>query len=93
MTEEEQAKLAQLPEEITIYRGMTMDEFNSDDFGVAWSLDKKQAEFWAYEFFRYFSIAGIEKTVHELTVRKVDIIAYFEREDTIIYVHDIPKYS
>jgi len=90
MSEEERAKFAQLPDEITIYRGMTMDEYNSGDFGVAWSLDKKQAEFFAYEFFRYFSIAGIEKTVHQMTVKKADVIAYFEREDTIIYVHN-PK--
>ncbi|MCX6244618.1 MAG: hypothetical protein NTU98_07920 [Bacteroidetes bacterium] len=86
MTKEERAVFAKLPDEITIYRGMTMNEFNSGDFGVAWSLDKKYAEFFAYEFFRYFSIAGIEKTVHQLTVKKEDVIAYFEREDTIIYV-------
>ena len=36
-----------LPELVTLYRGMTFEERESEEFGISWSLDKKVAEFFA----------------------------------------------
>lgn len=36
-----------LPEVVTIYRGMTVEEFQSGNFGVSWTLSRKVAEFFA----------------------------------------------
>lgn len=89
MNKKELETLESLPETLTIYRGMTIKEKDSGDYGVAWTLDKKVAEFFAFHYERNHSAHHLEKTVHSLRVAKKDIIAYCNErnEKTIFYVH------
>jgi len=48
MSKSERNYFKKLPKMITIYRGMTVAEFESGDFGLSWTLSKKVAEFFAY---------------------------------------------
>ena len=77
-----------LPKNITIYRGMTIEELESDDFGVSWTLSKERAEFFATTYGRNFSTEGVPKVVHQLEVLKVEILAYFNerKEQEVVYI-------
>lgn len=77
-----------LPEIITIYRGMTTEELESDDFGVSWTLSRERADYFAFTYGRNFSTEGIPKIVHQLEVKKVEILAYFNErnEQEVIYI-------
>ena len=88
MTEKELKIYNSLPENITIYRGMTVEELESGDFNVSWTLSKKCAEFFAFKYGRNFSTEGIPKVVHQLEVLKVEILAYFHErnEQEVIYI-------
>lgn len=90
MTSEEKDYLDNLPEEFTIYRGMTKIEQQSNNFGLSWTLKKDTAEFFANNYGRNFSTEHMEKTVHQLTVKKKDVIAFFDDrdEDEIIYIQE-----
>lgn len=92
MTKREQNYLNGLPDTITIYRGMTVDEFRSGDFGISWSLKKKVGKFFCEKYLRNFSTNHLPKMVHQLTVKKSEVICYFgqRKEFEIIYVHN-PK--
>lgn len=81
-----QSSLNKLPEEITIFRGMTVDEFKSGDFGISWSLKKEVAEFFA-KYFRNCHVTYYPKTICELKIKKSDVIAFFNgrNEEEIIY--------
>ncbi|WP_034893708.1 hypothetical protein [Gillisia sp. Hel_I_29] len=89
MEQEELDLVNNLPDKITIYRGMTEKERNSGNFGVAWSLDKKVAEFFAYEYERNHCTRKLEKTVHTLVINKNEMIAFTNerKEKTVFYVH------
>lgn len=80
-----------LPEHITIYRGMTLEEKESGDYGVSWTLSKKTAEFFAYKYQRNRSTNHLPRTVHKLIVKKNDVVAYFgeRNEKEIIYLHKV----
>jgi hypothetical protein len=84
----ERRKLACLPDKVIIYRGMSKMELKSGDFGISWSLNKKIAEFFAYEYRRNFSTYPIGKIVHALEVPRSEIFAYFNsrKEQEIIYL-------
>ena len=90
MSKRELNYLNKLPDTFTIYRGMTVDEFNSEDFGVSWTLKKSVAKFFSDEYIRNFDTKNCQKMVHQLTVNKSDVICYFdEREEyEIIYIHN-----
>ena len=77
-----------LPENITIYRGMTTEELESGDFGVSWTLSKECADYFAYTYGRNYATEGIPKLVHQLEVKKVEILAYFNdrNEQEVIYI-------
>jgi hypothetical protein len=77
-----------LPEIITIYRGMTTEELESGDFGVSWTLSRERADYFAFTYGRNFSTEGIPKVVHQLEVKKVEILAYFNErnEQEVIYI-------
>lgn len=77
-----------LPEIITIYRGMTTEELESDDFGVSWTLSREHADYFVFTYGRNFSTEGIPKVVHQLEVKKVEILAYFNErnEQEVIYI-------
>ncbi len=93
MSKKEQKYLSTLPEDLTIYRGMTVQEFESGDFGVSWTLRKDVAEFFAYKYDRNHSTAHLPKLVHELQIKKSDIIAYFgeRKEFEVIYIQPTHK--
>lgn len=88
MKEEDRKVFKSLPEKLKIYRGMTVEEYESGDFGVSWTLSKERAEFFAYTYGRNFSTDNKLKTVHQLEVSKVEILAYFgdRNEQEVIYI-------
>ena len=90
MLPEEMEYYNNLPNQITIYRGMTEDELNQKAFGCSWTLKKEVAEYFAYTYSRNFDTSNINKVVHELTINKNEVIAFFnEREEfEIIYIKD-----
>lgn len=89
MNQDDLLTLESLPDKITIYRGMTVKESKSGDFGVSWTLDKTIADFFAYKYNRNFSTSHLEKTVHSLVIHKKNIIAFSNQrnEKTVFYVH------
>jgi hypothetical protein len=84
MTDEERDFLNKLPEEVTIYRGMSKKEFDSGEFGLSWTLDKSIADF----FVGRVLYNEKEKVVKELIIPKDKITAYFDgrQESEIIYI-------
>ena len=76
------------PEIESIYRGMTTEELESGDFSVSWTLSKECAEFFAFKYGRNFSTENKPKVVHQLEVKKVEILAYFNErnEQEVIYI-------
>jgi hypothetical protein len=89
MTKAERKFVKQLPERIVIYRGMSLKELRTKDYGVSWTLKKEQAEYFAYTYPRNFNTAHLKKTVHKLEINKKDVIAFLEgrEEYEIIYIH------
>ncbi len=92
MDEDERKFLAELPEEITIYRGCSKKEINSKKIRYSWTLDKKVAEFFAYEYKNLVLTKSFDKDksdfdVIEKTINKSEVIAYFNgrKESEIIY--------
>lgn len=45
MNKKELKYLQNLPKKITIYRGMTKEELDSEKFGISWTLKKKRLNF------------------------------------------------
>ncbi len=88
MDDQERMELDNLPEELTIYRGMTVDEDTSKNYGISWSLDKKVAEKFAYEFPHNYNVRGLTMMVKELKVKKEQITALFlgRKEYEVIYI-------
>jgi hypothetical protein len=67
---------------------MTVEELESGDFGVSWTLSKERAEFFAFKYGRNLSTEGKPKIVHQLEVMKVEILAYFNErnEQEVVYI-------
>jgi hypothetical protein len=88
MLPDEVEYLNTLPEIITIYRGMTENEFNQKSFGISWTLKKEVAEFFANTYQRNLATNHLKKKVHEMTIDKSEVIAYFNErnEFEIIYI-------
>ena len=88
MSLKERRFLENLPDEITIYRGMTKKEFRSKKFGVSWTLKESVADFFAYKYWRNVSTNHLEKCVHSVTINKKDVLAFFDerKEYEIIYL-------
>jgi len=88
MTTEELEILKNLPDKVKIYRGMTVEESTKEHQGVSWTLDKKVAEFFAYQYIRNPSTTDKPKTVVEKVIDKSEIIAVFwgRGEQEIIYM-------
>jgi hypothetical protein len=88
MTPEEIEYLKNLPEEITIYRGMSKEEFNQKTFGISWTLNKEVAEFFANNNLRNHHTNHLKKVVHEIRINKSEVIAFLNdrKEFEIIYI-------
>lgn len=78
-----------LPPIVTIYRGMTIEERESGDYGVSWTLSKKVAEYFAFVYPRNYEFGNHPKCVIRLDVPKEKIIAYWNtrKEKEVIYIH------
>lgn len=89
MTEEERLALSSLPERLTVYRGMTVLEADSKDYGISWTLSKENAEYFAFTYGRNFDTDHLEKTVISIDIHKNQILALFKgrNEDEIIIPH------
>lgn len=87
MYKEELDELNNLPSEVSIYRGMTVEEKESGIFGISWTLDKSIAEIYATSYVHNYDTFEKPKTVLNLTINKSDIIACFldRGEKEIIY--------
>lgn len=90
MSEDDRDFLKKLPDEIKIYRGMTVEEFQGANYGISWTLNMSIAKFYADTFIHNYETRGKDSIVKELTVKKEDIIAYFSgrKEEEIIYIHN-----
>ena len=88
MTKQELKIYNSLPENITIYRGMTTEELESGDFGISWTLSKECDGFFAFKYGINFSTENKPKVVHQLEVKKVEKLAYFNErnEQEVIYI-------
>jgi hypothetical protein len=84
---EEYEYINNLPNQITIYRGMSELELKQESFGCSWSLKKSQAIFFANEYNRNFDTRHLKKVVHEITIDKSKVMAFFNsrEEFEIIY--------
>ncbi len=90
MSKKERDYLAALPDQITIYRGMTIEELSQKSFGNSWTLKREVAEFFANDYLRNYATNHLEKVVHELIINKSEVIAFFNerKEFEIIYIND-----
>lgn len=80
MEDDERAALAQLPEQVTIYRGVTGDE----DEGFSWTTDKRIAEWFASRAATTYTFAKNNPLVMTGTVNRKDIVAYLLEEKEVI---------
>ncbi len=88
MTTSEKKYFNALPNSLTIYRGMTVEESKSKDYGISWSLKESIAEFYCNSYMRNHSTYKMPKTIVKLLINKKEVIAYFNnrKEEEIIYL-------
>ena len=88
MEQDEKQLLSSLPDHLTIYRGMTVTEANSGNYGISWTLSREIAEFFAYEYWRNIDTNNEQKTVVSKQIRRDQIIALFNsrNEKEVIYI-------
>jgi len=91
ITDKAKEILENLPEQVIIYRGMSVTENETGDYGISWTLDKKVAEKFAFNYIHNYDTIGQEHIVKELVVDKSKIVAYFDgrNEQEIIYIHNV----
>jgi len=91
MSIEELEYINNLPNEFPIFRGMSVKEYNSGDFGVSWTLKKEVEEYFAFKYGRNFSTKHLPKTVHKINIKKSKIIASLgeRKEFELIYIHPV----
>ncbi|MCW9705815.1 hypothetical protein [Fodinibius salsisoli] len=88
MTDEEREFLNNLDDKITIYRGMTVQERDSDEFGISWTLDEEVAKFYRDDYRRNYATANKTKCIVQKTINKSDVVAYLNErnEQEVIYL-------
>lgn len=90
MDEDELIKFNNLPNEVTIFRAMTLDEFKSGNFRFSWTLNRDIAE----DFLsRNTLLSGKKCVIHKMVIPKSEVIAYINarNEEEIIYFHNFKK--
>jgi hypothetical protein len=91
-SEEERKFVNSLPQQISIFRGMTLEEYESGNFGISWTLDETIAKYFLTTFRRNYDTANSEKMVHSLAIDKNQIVAYFnDRKEKEIFFTAIAK--
>lgn len=80
MTPDERDELAQLPDPITIYRGIRKDSKKIK--GMSWTTDPAVAEWFSHRF----SSENTKGDIYQATIPKSDVLAYFKarREEEIV---------
>lgn len=93
MDDAERELFNNLPDEVTIYRGCTKQEIKSGKYRMSWTLDRKTAEFFAFEYVNLERENSLEKDkslydVVEKTVSKKDLLCYFgdRSEAEVLYI-------
>tara|TARA_R110002072_G_scaffold288828_2_gene455124 strand:- start:5649 stop:6203 length:555 start_codon:yes stop_codon:yes gene_type:complete len=87
MSEEEHKLFDALPDKIIAYRGMSIKEFESAEYNISWTLDKKVAEFFAYKYRRNFDTSDHQKIVVKAEISKSSIMAlWHDREEQEIII-------
>jgi hypothetical protein len=84
----ERKQFKDLPPKITIYRGMTEEELLSKDFGISWTLKRRNAEFFAGVYQRNYATKNQKKVIHSAVIDKSNVVAFFNErlEFEIIYI-------
>lgn len=76
--------LNELPNELTIFRGMSNEEYKTKNYGFSWTLNEAVAEFFVD---RHPNIHGGEAKVCERTILKSEVFAYLnERQEEEIII-------
>jgi hypothetical protein len=90
MTKKERDYLNKLPEQITIFRGMTEQEYKSNELGISWTIKKSVAEYFVNIYPRNYATNRLKKVICELTIPKSEVIAFFNqrKEFEVIYIKD-----
>jgi hypothetical protein len=81
INEDDRKVFNNLPEEFTVYRGTTEDEDDDTD-SLSWTIDKKQAEWFANRFNKN------EPKVIERKVKKSEVLSFYNgrsENEIIIY--------
>ncbi len=79
MDEEERAIFARLPGEFVVYRGYADDDWNGYADGIAWTLDRRHAVWFANRHREEENVRVIRAKV-----RKEDVWAYFDDGDILL---------
>lgn len=92
MNTRERKYLSALPDQLTIFRGMTIAEFESGNWGISWTLRERVAKN-IIQSVRNFETNHLPKTIHQISIAKDSVIAYFSgrKEYEIIYIKSQPK--
>lgn len=85
MNEEEISYYNNLPEVFTVYRGMSNAEYNSQDYGISWTLSRNTAE--KYVYCESNNVQKGEGGVAHIEISKKSIITVFSvhGDSEIIY--------
>jgi hypothetical protein len=88
MNKSERDYLTNLPEQITVYRAMTVNELEGGRFGCSWTLRREVAKFFAEKYQRNYSTKHLETSIHEMSMSKNEVIAFFNgrKEFEVIYI-------
>jgi len=89
MDEAERKIISDLSDEVTIHRGMTVEEAESNDYGISWTLNREKAEYFAFTYGRNHDTNGLEKTIISKQIIKDQILALFNsrNEREIIFIN------
>lgn len=80
MNEDEIKRLDNLPDSVTIYRGIN-DITNHPIDGLSWTLDIDTAKWFAN---RFAKMKEGTSSIYKATIKKENIIAYFEEETEVV---------
>ena len=81
MNKKEKAYLASLGDRVTIYRAMTLEEEESGEYGISWTLKYDVAEFFKNDYQRNYSTAELERTIVSMEIDTDRVIALFLGRD------------
>ena len=86
MNEEERDLMENLPQQVTIYRGIrVVDELDEENLGLSYTLSREKAEWFAK---RFANVRGAKAMLVEATIDKDDILSVFlERDEDEVLVN------